>query len=73
MRWTRMIGRELRGLLADNGTVAVLSVPLVFAVGHMLQKLYPDTARSWFGPAVFILGLVIVLVEDAVRRGRRKE
>ena len=46
MRWTRMIGRELRGLLADNGVVAMLSVALVFTVGHVLRKLYPDTARS---------------------------
>ncbi|MGH7226772.1 MAG: hypothetical protein ACRELF_26455 [Gemmataceae bacterium] len=68
MKWLKTIGEEVFGLFVDDGNFAIAIVVWLgitwFLSVHTLANI------QWSGVILF-LGLVLILVESAVRRTRQ--
>lgn len=68
MKWFRTIGKEVFGLFVDDGSFAIaiivwLGVAWFFSI-HILANIH------WSGVVLFV-GLVLILLESAMRRARQ--
>ena len=69
MSWLKSIFREIFGLFVDDGSFAIAILVWLVLLWLLLPHL--PIAPSWHG-AILFAGLVVILVESALRRARQR-
>jgi hypothetical protein len=69
MRWLKTISSEIFGLFVDDGSFALAILVWLALVWFVLPRLAMPMA---WGGIVLFAGLVLILLESAMRRARRE-
>lgn len=70
MSWLRTIGSEFLGIFVDDGAFALAIVAWLVACGVLFAHVALPTALP---PVILFAGLVVILIDSAVRRAGRKQ
>jgi hypothetical protein len=69
MKWLRTICREILGLFVDDGSFAVAILAWLGVVWFISRHMWPGSVWS---AVTLSAGLVLILIESAVRFKKRK-
>jgi hypothetical protein len=67
MSWVKTVGAELLGLFVDDGRFAVAILLWLLVAGFALKRM---DLSGGVGAAILFAGLVLILIENAIRSAR---